>query len=417
MLRSDRPIALAMLLALLTLITLTIGCGGSSSASPSSGSGGGSGSNSVPDYGIGIGASAQTAPAKFMYVNPLGLGGPDALAIQSNGTMTLETGGSAYNNIPMTMAIDPSGSFVFETALQYQLTPQGGVFVFAIDRSTGSLSSPPNSAYAIPETVFMDVVDNTGKFLYVQGTSGVYGFSIQSGTGALTALPGSPFADAGGPSSPGFNTPAKLMSVDQTNHFLYVSTSGGISAYMIDSSTGMLTPIAGSPFGSSVSGSWSIVVTPNNKFLYQLQATNTGVMYGYSVDQSSGALTAISGSPFNVGTCGGTSMLQGVPGPDNMTIASAGKFLYDNCGIYSLDANTGAVTQVSDFAAGDWPVIDPPGDFLWAITPQQNCFHCEVGVSAYQVDANTGSLTLVPNSLIELNNSEVGWIDSIAITK
>lgn len=412
MLRLDRFVALAILLA---PITLSIGCGTSASSSTSSTSSAGAGSNSVPGYGEGIGASGQTGPAKFLYVNPLGVGGPDALAIQSSGTLTLETGGSAYNNIPMTMAIDPSGSFVFQTALQYQLTPQGGLFVYAIDRSNGSLTSPPGYSYAIPETVFTDIVDNSGKFLYVQGTSGVYGFSIQSGTGALTALPGSPFADAGGPSSPGFNTPAKLMAVDQTNHFLYVSSSGGVSGYTIDSSTGILTAISGSPFGSSVSGSWSIVVTPNNKFLYQLQATNTGLMYGYTINQSTGALTVVSGSPFNAGTCG-TSQ-QGVPGPDNMTIASAGKFLYDNCGIYSLDANTGAVTQVSNFTAGDWPVIDPPGDFLWAITAQQDCFHCEVGVTTYQVDSATGSLTAVPNSLIDLTNSEVGWLDSLAITK
>ncbi len=411
MLRFHRSVALAIFLA---PIALLMGCGTSPSASSSNSSSSGNG-NSVPDYGVGIGASGQTGAARFLYVNPLGEGGPDALAIQSNGALTLETAGSAYNNIPMTMAIDPSGSFVFQTALQYQLTTQGGLFVYAIDRSKGSLTSPPGSSYAIPQTVFTDIVDNSGKFLYVQGTSGVYGFSIQSGTGALTPLSGSPFPDAGGPSSPGFTTPAKLMVVDQTNHFLYVSTSGGISAYMIDPSAGLLTAVSGSPFGSSVSGSWSIVVTPNNKFLYQLQATNTGVMYGYSIDGSSGTLTALSGSPFNVGSCG-TSM-QGTPGPDNMTIASAGQFLYDNCGIYSLDANTGAVTQVSNFVAGDWPVIDPTGDFLWAITAQQNCFHCEVGVTAYQVDPNTGSLTAVPNSLINLSNSEVGWINSLAITE
>ena len=166
MLCAGRFTVLAMLIA---LVNLSIGCGLSTSSS----SGSGTGSNSVPGYGEGIGASGQTAPAKFMYVNPLGVGGPDALAIQSNGTLTLETGGSAYNNIPMTMAIDPSGSFVFQTALQYQLTTQGGLFVYAIDRSDGSLSSPPGSAYSIPETVYTDVVDNTGKFLYVQGTSGV----------------------------------------------------------------------------------------------------------------------------------------------------------------------------------------------------------------------------------------------------
>jgi len=403
--RSPSTLFLAILLA---GATFSVGCGSSSSSSTST-----TGTTSVPGYGEGTGASGQTAPAKFMYVNPLGVGGPYALAIQSDGSLTQQTAGSAFNNIPMTMAIDPSGSFVFQTALQFQLTQQGGLFAYAIDRSTGSLTTAPGSPYAIPQTVFTDVVDNLGKYLYVQGTSGVYGFSIQS-SGALTAVPGSPFSDAGGPSS-AFPTPASLMAVDQTNHFLYVSTSGGVSGYTINSSTGMLTAIAGSPFGSNGGNPWSIIVTPNNKFLYEVDAKQATVIYAYSIDQSSGTLTAISGSPFNSGTCGNS--LQGVPGPDNLTIASAGKFLYDNCGIYFLDASTGAITQASTFVAGDWPVIDPTGDFLWAITPQQNCFHCEVGVTAYQVDPNSGSLTAVPNSLINLTNSEVGYLDSIAITK
>jgi 6-phosphogluconolactonase len=404
--RSPRTLFLAVLLA---CVAFSIGCGSSSSSSTST-----AGGKSVPGYGEGTGAAGQTAPAKFMYVNPLGVGGPHALAIQSDGTLTEQTADGAYNNIPMTMAIDPSGSFVFQTALQFQLTQQGGLFAYAIDRSTGALTTATGSPYAIPQTVFTDIVDNAGKYLYVQGTSGVYAFSIQSG-GALTAVPGSPFSDAGGPSSVGFTTPASLMAVDQTNQFLYVSTSGGISAYSINSTTGMLSPIAGSPFGSNMGTPWSITVTPNNKFLYEVDAKQATVFYAYSIDQSSGVLTAISGSPFNPGACGNS--LQGVPGPDNLTIATAGKFLYDNCGIYSLDADTGAIAQTSTFTAGDWPVIDPTGNFLWAITPQQNCFHCEVGITAYTVDPNSGTLTMVPNSLIDLTNSEVGYLDSIAITK
>jgi hypothetical protein len=204
-----KPLFLAILLA---CVAFSIGCASSSSNSSTSTTG----PNSVPGYGEGTGASGQTAPAKFMYVNPLGVGGPYALALQSDGTLTKQTGGSAYNNIPMTMAIDPSGSFVFQTALQFQLTQQGGLFVYAIDRTTGSLTTAPGSPYATPQTVFTDIVDNAGKFLYVQGTSGVYAFSIQS-DGSLTAVPGSPFSDAGTPSSVGYPTPASLMAVDQTN--------------------------------------------------------------------------------------------------------------------------------------------------------------------------------------------------------
>ena len=408
MLRWDRSIAL---LTLLALSALFMGCVGTSQSSSSSGSS--STGQTVPGYGEGTGASGQTAPAKFLYANPEGLGGPYALGIQSGGLLMQQTSGSAYNNDPMTMAIDPSGSYLFQTAEGYDGGTLGGLFAYVIDRTTGSLSTASGSPYLTGQSLFADVVDNAGKSLYVQGASGVYGFSIQSG-GVLTPISGSPFADAGTPSSAGFPMPANLMAVDQTNRFLYVSTSAGISAYTMDPSTGGLTAISGSPFGSKVSSPWTLAVTPNNSFLYQLQSTNTGVMYGYSIDSSSGALTEISGSPFSVGNCG--SSMTGIPGPANMTIASAGKFLYDNCGIYSLDASTGAVAQVSTFGAGDWPVIDPTGDFLWAITDQQNCFQCDVGVTTYQVDPTSGNLTAVPNSCIVLTNTQVNDLDSLAIT-
>ncbi len=408
MLRWHSSIALV---TLLILIALLIGCASSGSNSSTSSIA----SASVPDYGVGIGASGQTQPAIFMYANPLPGGGPDALAIQSSGMLKAEGSGSANNINPLNLAIDPSGSFVFQTAQGYDGGMQGGLFAYVINRSAGSLTTASGSPYMTTQSLFADVVDDTGKFLYVQGESGVYAFSIQSTTGALTPASGSPFAIAGPPSSPGFSTPAHLMAIDQLNHFLYVSTSAGISAYAMNSTTGQLTAISGSPFGSDISSPWTIVVTPNNQFLYELQSTNSGVMYGYSIDLSSGALTALSGSPYKVGNCG--SSAAGIPGPDNITIASAGKFLYDNCGIYSLDAATGAVAQVSNFVAGDWPVIDPTGSFLWAITSQQNCFQCDIGVTAYQVDPDSGSLTAVPNSFLVLTNSEVGSIDTLAITQ
>jgi 6-phosphogluconolactonase (cycloisomerase 2 family) len=165
---------------------------------------------------------------------------------------------------------------------------------------------------------------------------------------------------------------------------------------------------------------WTIVITPTDSYLYELQSQDDKNIYAYSIDQTSGALTAVAGSPFSAGTCGtmvapGTI---GIPGPDNLTIASAGKFMYDNCGIYSLDESTGAITQVSSSGPGDWPVISPTGDFLWAITgDQQACFNCDIGITTYQVDANTGALTPVPNSFLLLTNSEVGSVDSLAITK
>ena len=391
------------------------GSGGSGSGG---GTGGGAGSGkTIPGYGEGTGSSGQTGAAKFLFANPAGQNGPFATAVQTNGTLTGATSGSANNIDPQTMAIDPSGSLLFQTAYGYNGGTLGGLFVYQINRSNGNLGSA-SASYLTGQTLFDDVVDNQGKFLYVQAANGVYAFTITSGTGVLTPIAGSPFA-VPVPGSAGFPQPATTMAIDQTNRFLYVSTKSGISAFNIDQNSGQLTPIQGSPFATNVTNSRTIVITPNNYFLYELQAQNASNLYGYSIDQNTGALAPISGSPFSTGTCGsvvpsGTI----VPGPDNMTIASAGKFMYDNCGIYSLDSKTGAVSQVSSQGPGDWPVIDPTGNFLWAVTSDQTaCFSCDVGVTTYQVDASTGALTAVPKSFFLLTNTQVGSVVSLAITK
>jgi 6-phosphogluconolactonase len=389
------------------------GSGGTGSGSGGSGSGS---SHSVPGYGEGIGASGQTGAAKFLYANPLPGGGPFTADIQSNGTLTLQQGGSANNVNPMTMAIDPSGAYLYQVAQGYNGGIQGGIFVYAINRSNGTLGTAIGT-YMTGQALTADVVDNQGKFLYALGTNGIYAFTIQAG--ALTPMPGSPFASAGG-SSPGYSQPATLMVVDQMNKFLYVSTSAGIEAFSIDQSTGQLTPVAGSPFGTGIQSPWTEVITPNNSFLYVLSTKSTGSIYGFSVDQNSGALTPLPGSPFSTGTCGTVtpSGTLGTPGPDNMTIASAGKFMYDNCGVYSLDQTNGTVTQVSGQGPGDWPVIDPTGQFLWAITSNQTaCFSCDVGVQVYSVDSNTGAFTAIPNGYVSITDTEVGDINSLAITK
>lgn len=425
-------VRLQMLIALSVLLTTTLflsGCGtsgnqstsasgsgaGSSGGSGSGSSGSGSSSNAVPGFGEGTGSSGQTGSAKFLYANPLPGGGPFAAGIQADGSLKAAQSASVNNGNPNTIAIDPSGSFLFQTALG-NVAP-AGLFAYVIDRSNGNLSVAPGSPYLTNTPVYSDVVDQQGKFLYAFGSGGVYVFSIAAGTGTLTEIAGSPFP-AAAVGNGGFPRPATLMAVDQMNKFLYVSTSAGIFAYTIDQTTGGLTPISGSPFGAGAD--WTIVITPNNSYLYQLQGQKTSTIFGYSINQTSGALTALSGSPFKSGQCGslvppGTV---GIPGPDNMTIASAGKFMYDNCGIYSIDETTGIITQTSNSGPGDWPVIDPSGNFLWAIgADQQACFSCDVDVVTYSVNPNDGSLKQISNPFLLLTNTEVGSVASLAITR
>jgi len=378
----------------------------------------------VPGFGAGTGASGQKGAARFLYANPVPGGGPNPATINSNGTLMLEAAGSANNANPMTMAIDPSGSFLFQTTAGGFNGAMGGIFVFAINRTNGTLGTAIGTF--MPNQPFVDdIVDNSGKFVYALGPNGgVWAFSNQAGV--LTPIAGSPFATP----APSFSQPATLVQVDQTNHYLYVSSSRGIEAFTINPTTGQLTPVPGSPFATDVTQAWTIVVTPSNSFLLLLQANTTippggtspppSNIHSFSIDQASGALTPAAGSPFSGGSCGTVtpSGAFGVPIPDNMTIASAGKFMYDNCGIYSINESSGAVTQVSGTGPGDWPVIDPTGSFLWAITSDQTaCFSCVVGVEAYSVDSNTGMFTAVPNGFTSITDTEVGDLNGLAITK
>src|SRR6202035_1672396 len=79
--------------------------------------------------------------------------------------------------------------------------------------------------------------------------------------------------------------------------FLYV-TAQGILGYTIDSATGGLTPIAGSPFPFSLTGTpSSLAVDPSGNFAYAVTLGND--VSGYTIDPTTGALTLIVGSPFH----------------------------------------------------------------------------------------------------------------------
>ena len=328
------------------------------------------------------------------------MGVPFAARInQQNGTLTAVASAPVTNaNNPLMQAIDPTGSYLYETS-------SNGILAYTINRQTGALTEMTSSPFDGTQAFVSIAIDPRGKFVYATGSTGVWGYAIQSG-GQLAPMAGSPFPTATPSSQFGvYNS----LAIDNNDKFLYVTANPGIFAYSIGPNTGALTPVAGSPFKAG-NAPLSLVITPSNKFLYETNNTDL-TTYGYSIDQNSGVLTEISGSPFTTGA-------GNQPVADNMTIATQGKFLYiANRGTFSVDPNTGALTRTSSFIPGDWPVINPTGNFLWAITTDQNCWHCNIGVSAYTVDPNTGNLTLVPNSFLVMNNSFSGAIVSLAITK
>ena len=151
---------------------------------------------------------------------------------------------------PGGLAIDPAGKFLFATEIS-----AGTVAAFTINSATGALTAVQGSPFPASTFPAQAAVDPTGKFLYVSNyndpAGGVSAYTINSTSGALTAIAGSPFP------TQAFGGPAGL-AVHSGGKFLYVSLAGTanpnhlIAAFTIDTATGALGPVVGSPFSAGL---------------------------------------------------------------------------------------------------------------------------------------------------------------------
>jgi 6-phosphogluconolactonase (cycloisomerase 2 family) len=270
------------------------------------------------------------------------------------------------------------------------------ITVFSVDNNTGALSMVSVAATGpMPNAV---VVDPMGRFAYAGnsaengGTPSVSAYTIDSNTGTLTPVLGSPYPTGQPPSSCG-------MTVDPRGKFLYIAqcmpASYGysvVTAYNINQSTGALTPVPGSPYQLAI-GASSVTTDPLGKFLFVAHTISCDVPT-YSIDANTGALTPVAGSPFASGCLGYFDVVD-----------PTGRFLYitdfdpDTISGHRIDPNSGVLTPLagSPFPnAGGTGVIgiaiDPTGQFLYTTNQSSN------NVSGYSIDPNTGVLTPLPSS-------------------
>jgi 6-phosphogluconolactonase len=125
--------------------------------------------------------------------------------------------------------------------------------------------------------------------------------------------------------------------ISKTGKLLFVVNNAGntISGYMI-SSTGMLNPLAGSPFAAG-SNPFYATLSPSGKFLaVGNQGDNTVSVFNV---RSGGTLSQVPGSPFATGSI-----------PGGMAFSPNGKWLYvanefnNTVSGYSVNGTTGALT-------------------------------------------------------------------------
>ncbi len=284
----------------------------------------------------------------------------------------------------------------------YVTTLGSGVFAYEIDPAGGALTSLQGSPFPAGQDGFGVTATPDRRHLYVSnyGDKNLSAFDIAAGSGVLSTVSGSPFP-----------SPQPVLSAPTPDgRYLYVandaSTSpaspGSVTGFAIDSRTGGLTPVPGSPVAASDTGPFGVAVAPDGAFLYVSNTGNSpsapGSVSAYRMDGKTGAITEIQGSPYTAGVAaGGVAM---TPDGGRLYVANGESATIS---AFDRDASTGALTPVPDspFPAGNGEptglAITPDGSHLYSanssmVTPADNQVH------AFSIDSGTGKLTPVSGS-------------------
>jgi 6-phosphogluconolactonase (cycloisomerase 2 family) len=243
-------------------------------------------------------ALAVSPDNNYLYV---GGGATEAIAkypINSNGT--LGTGSVISSFSPSALKVDTTGTWLIGIdALVNQ------VYSFQLDTSTGGFTQTySSSAVTLPNCQISSdmagltpglVIGPNDDYVYAScGTAGIYVLSLNSNSGALAEIGNVAPAKSGAADS------GLAIATNSSGSYLLAAetVTNGVRVFSIDSTSGQVTQVSGSPF-STGSGPDAVLVDSTDAYVYVANRAG-GNISGFTLG-STGNLTAISGSPFGTG--------------------------------------------------------------------------------------------------------------------
>jgi 6-phosphogluconolactonase (cycloisomerase 2 family) len=323
---------------------------------------------------------------------------------------------------PVDLAPSPNGNFL------YVLNQNSNTVVpYAVNSATAKLTALSQTSVATPGSVPVALAVNpAGTLLFVVD---VYqpGFSAATpGAGSVTVYPIGSDGTLGSPANqtlPGTSTTAPYYPIGNaptairvlangtvpannasgSGNYIYISDQltasaagcsagqGGVMGFSVNSS-GVLTPVVGSPFCAGVTPS-AIASTPIDSYLYVTDSSQNQLI-GYQISSNPatpGALTPFIGGPIATGTY-----------PDAITVDPTGQYIYvanrfvNNIQSYSINQQSGIPASTGTYGTDAYPsciVVEPALDrFVYTAD------FAGIGTTGYQLNPNSGALTGTENS-------------------
>lgn len=343
--------------------------------------------------GVSPSSTALHPSQPWLYVANAGANTVSGYVVGTDGSLTSIPGSPTPTGInPGYVTVDPAGKFLFVSNRNSDT-----VSIFLINNTDGSLSPASTPSVATGSEPNGIAVDPSDRFVYVVDrlSNDVLTYTLDPSLGTLTLT---------GNAVPTVANPIAVVA-DPTGKFLYV---GGtlVDAYTIAPSSGMLTLVAGSPFGSNGEDAFSLAVDPFGKFLYYGDIV-AGTVHSTTINPTSGALSETSGSPISAGN-----------NPLSMQVDPSGGFLYvlsaGDASVwgYSIDSTTGALTfssRASSLAAGtSLAVLGGAAPVQYVPTYAYVANSGSSAVTGYSINGASGSLTALSTSPFAFTSAPQG---------
>jgi len=302
----------------------------------------------------------------FIYVTNNSLNNIEAFSVSSTGALSAVPGSPfSTGSSPNPVTFDGAGHFAYVS--HNNASPS--VFVYTVNPATGALTEVPANRLASGQATSAVSLTADGKFAHILNASySVSAYTVDSSSGALADVPNSPFQV---PSGTGLGSNSVLSLFYHPNgKVLYVKNDGGtgtgwLSAFSLDSTTGALGLLAGSPYTLGTSATGLVGFDPAARFLYVANQGSCTVLAGCTPTPSSiGSISA-----FRLDTAGALTPIAGLPSvtppPFQVSVDPSGEFLYqstvdsDQVNTYSINQTSGMLTKLqrgSTSRAGGEPV-------------------------------------------------------------
>ena len=219
----------------------------------------------------------------------------------------------------------------------------------------------------------------------------IYGYGFHPVTGALLPARPEPLATVGR---------VRDMVVAPDGATLYVNDRLTIHAFAVDDDKGMLTEVGEPVELETIGGAYQMVISSSGGFLYVVQPLEDSIAL-LSIDSATGELSlegnlaAVTAGQIAISPDGAFLYKLSTPGTDD----SFCNCLSATLTTYTVDAGTGALTEVAALTLGDTNglTIDPLGRFLYVrddenLLPGVTRF---TTIYPFSITAGTGALTAV----------------------